>query len=137
MEVQVQAFAYATNDEINDMTFYRFKLINKASDDIRDCYFAMWVDADLGCSEDDYIGCDVERSMAYVYNEDAADGSPGTSCPGGVETYQLDVPILGIDYFRGPRGPKVFCGTDSEGNKLLCDPAPGIRRTRYTCRIRA
>ncbi len=115
MEVQVQSFAYATNDEINDMSFYRFKLINKASDDIRDCYFAMWVDADLGCSEDDYVGCDVPRSMAYVYNEDAADGSPGTSCPGGVETYGLDVPILGIDYFRGPRGPKVF-RTDDSGN---------------------
>jgi len=125
MEVQVQSFAYATNDEINDMTFYRFKLINKASDDIRDCYFAMWVDADLGCSEDDYIGCDVGRSMGYVYNEDSADGSPGTSCPGGVNTYGLDVPILGIDYFRGPRGPKVFCGTNADGTVKLCDPVPG------------
>ena len=125
MEIQVQSFAYATNDEINDMTFYRFKLINKASDDIRDCYFAMWIDADLGCAEDDYIGCDVERSMAYVYNEDAADGSPGTSCSQGINTYGLDVPILGIDYFRGPRGPKVFCGTDADGNRILCDPEPG------------
>jgi len=125
MEVQVQAFGYATNDEINDMTFYRFKLINKATDDIRDCYFAMWVDPDLGCSEDDFIGCDVGRSLGYVYNQDAADGSPGTSCPGGVETYGLDVPILGIDYFRGPRGPKVFCGVDAEGNKILCDPPSG------------
>jgi len=125
MEIQVQSFGYATNDEINDMTFYRFKLINKASDDIRDCYFAMWTDPDLGCSEDDYIGCDVERSLGYVYNEDAADGSPGTSCPGGVNTYGLDVPILGIDYFRGPRGPKVFCGVDDDGNKILCDPEPG------------
>ncbi|MDF1696552.1 MAG: hypothetical protein P1U56_11990 [Saprospiraceae bacterium] len=125
MEVQVQAFAYATNDEINDMTFYRFKLINKATDDIRDCYFAMWVDADLGCSEDDYIGCDVGRSLGYVYNEDAADGSPGTSCPGGVETYGLDVPILGVDYFRGPRGPKIFCGENPDGTPILCDPPPG------------
>jgi hypothetical protein len=31
MEVQVQAFAYATNDQINDMTFYRYKLINRAN----------------------------------------------------------------------------------------------------------
>jgi len=129
MEIQVQSFAYATNDEINDMSFYRFKLINRASDDIRDCYFAMWVDPDLGCSEDDYIGCDVERSMGYVYNEDAADGSPGTSCPGGVPTYELDVPILGIDYFRGPRGPKVFATDEfgniqvnSEGDTILLNP---------------
>ncbi len=128
MEIQVQAFGYATNDEINDMTFYRFKLINKASDDIRDCYFAMWVDADLGCFDDDYIGCDVDRSLAYVYNQDDQDGNPGTSCTNGVETYGLDIPILGIDYFRGPRGPKVFCGEDVDGNKILCDPEPGTGR---------
>jgi len=132
MEVQVQAFGYATNDEINDMTFYRYKLINRAADFITDCYFAMWVDADLGCSEDDYIGCDVERSLGYVYNEDATDGSPGSSCPGGVETYGNDVPMLGIDYFRGPRGPKVFRYDDGgnillnmDGDTLLFDPEPG------------
>lgn len=137
MEVQVQAFAYATNDEINDMTFYRYKLINKGKDDIRDCYFAMWVDADLGCSEDDYIGCDVDRSLAIIYNEDATDGSPGTSCPGGVNTYRDDVPMLGIDYFRGPRAPKVFVRDgngnvviDPEtGNPFLVDPAPGEQDT--------
>jgi len=30
MEIQVQAFAYATNDELNDMSFMRYKLINRA-----------------------------------------------------------------------------------------------------------
>lgn len=129
MEVQVQAFGYATNDEVNDMTFYRYKLINKATDDIRDCYFAMWVDPDLGCSEDDYIGCDVERSLGYVYNEDATDGSPGIEC-NGVLTYKNDVPILGIDYFRGPQDPKVWARDDNDevifdedGNKILL-PVP-------------
>ncbi len=134
MEVQVQSFAYTTNDAINDMSFYRFKLINKASDDIRDCYFAMWTDPDLGCSDDDYIGCNVEKSLGYVYNEDDQDGNPGTTCPsgGGVETYKDNVPILGIDYFRGPRGPKLF-QTDVDGNillgpegdTLLMNPEPG------------
>jgi len=132
MEIQVQSFAYATNDEINDMTFYRYKLINKASDDIRDCYFAMWVDADLGCPDDDYIGCDVGRSLAYVYNQDELDGDPGTACVEGIETYKNEVPVLGIDYFRGPRGPKVFrrdeFGTillDDNGDPFLDDPEEG------------
>ena len=106
MEVQVQAFAYATNDAINDMTFNRYKLINKGPEDIRETYFAMWVDPDLGCYQDDYIGCDVGRSLAYVYNEDATDGIEGGETCNGVNTYGTNVPILGIDYFRGPRGPK-------------------------------
>ncbi len=132
MEVQVQAFAYATNDEINDMTFYRYKLLNKAKDDIRSCYFAMWVDADLGCSDDDYIGCDVDRSLAIYYNEDAVDGNPGSSCAGGVNTYGDNIPLLGIDYFRGPRGPKVFVRDDNgnvvlndDGKPILMDPEEG------------
>ena len=104
MEVQVQAFAYATNDEVNDMTFQRYKLLNRAEEDIRNCYFAMWVDPDLGCFDDDYIGCDIERSLAYTYNEDILDGTTGCNC-GGVATYCDRVPIIGTDYFRGPIGP--------------------------------
>lgn len=124
MEVQVQAFAYATNDEINDMTFLRYKLINRANEDIRDCYFAMWVDPDLGCSEDDYVGCDVGRSLAYTYNEDALDGNPGIDCAGGVATYEDVVPIIGTDYFRGPLGPKNI-EFDLNGDTVLVNPPVG------------
>lgn len=102
MEIQVQAFAYATNDEINNMTFQRYKLINRATQSIDSTFFAMYVDPDLGCHTDDYIGCDVSRSLAYVYNEDGTDGETGCSCPGGINTYCENIPILGVDYFRGP-----------------------------------
>ena len=118
MEVQVQAFAYATNDEVNDMTFQRYKLLNRAEEDIRNCYFAMWVDPDLGCFDDDYIGCDVERSLAYTYNEDLLDGTTGCNC-GGVPTYCDKVPIIGTDYFRGPIGPHTIVeGSDGGGCSL-------------------
>ena len=114
MEVQVQAFAYTTSDDINSMTFQRYKLINRAPEDIFDTYFAMWVDADLGCFQDDYVGTDTTRSLAYVYNSDARDGL-GTTCNcDGVETYCDEVPILGVDYFRGPRRP-IF---DENGNQI-------------------
>ncbi|HLP95046.1 MAG TPA: hypothetical protein VK168_13475, partial [Saprospiraceae bacterium] len=106
MEVQVQAFGYATNDELNDMTFQRYKLINRATDRIDSTFFAMWVDPDLGCDEDDYIGCDTAKSLMYVYNQDQIDGNPGSACPSGAPTYGSKIPILGVDYFRGPQGIK-------------------------------
>lgn len=102
MEVQVQAFAYQTSDDINSMTFQRYKLINRAIERIDSTFFAMWVDPDLGCYTDDYVGCDVGRSLAYVYNADATDGTNGCTCEQGVESYCNEVPILGVDYFRGP-----------------------------------
>ncbi|MFK7806220.1 MAG: hypothetical protein AB8F74_00335 [Saprospiraceae bacterium] len=119
MEVQVQAFGFVTNDELNNMTFQRYKLINRALSTIDSCFFAMWVDPDLGCYTDDYIGCDTSRSLMYIYNADEFDGQTGCSCPGGVETYCDDIPLLGVDYFRGPEAPKVF-GANGE----LRDPLP-------------
>ncbi len=104
MEVQVQSFAYATNDQINDMTFQRYKLINRGTEDLFDTYFAMWVDPDLGCDFDDYVGCDTTRSLAYIYNSDATDGTVENDCvcASGAATYCRNIPVLGIDYFRGP-----------------------------------
>lgn len=105
MEVQVQAFAYRASDELNNMTFQRYKLINRAQEDLVETYFAMWVDPDLGCYTDDFVGCDTTRSLAYVYNQDALDGTSGCTCDQGVATYCDEVPILGVDYFRGPLAP--------------------------------
>ncbi len=102
MEVQVQSFGYTTNDELNDMTFQRYKLINRATERIDSMFFAMWTDPDLGCAFDDYIGCDTLRDLMVVYNQDNQDGQPGCNCDGGAPTYCNDIPLLGVDYFRGP-----------------------------------
>jgi hypothetical protein len=102
MEIQVQAFGYQTADALNDMTFQRYKLINRAPEPIDSCFFAFWCDPDLGCSDDDYIGVDSVRSFAYVYNQDGVDGQPGASCASGVATYGNFIPAIGLDYFRGP-----------------------------------
>ncbi|MEL6972825.1 MAG: hypothetical protein AAFO02_21850, partial [Bacteroidota bacterium] len=69
MEIQAQAFAYQTNDDLNNMTFQRYRLINRGIERLDSTYFGLWVDADLGCYTDDYVGCDIDRSMAYYYNQ--------------------------------------------------------------------
>ncbi len=100
MEIQVTAFGYRTTDAINNQTFYRYKLLNRNKLALNDTYFSLWSDPDLGCSNDDYIGCDTITGMGYVYNEDANDDNPcGTS---GAAGYGTDIPALAVDYFRGP-----------------------------------
>ena len=59
MEIQAQMFGFTTNDEINNMTFCNYVLINSGTLTLKDTYFAQWVDTDLGKPEDDFIGCDV------------------------------------------------------------------------------
>ena len=132
MEVQVQAFAYKTNDALNDMTFQRYKLINRALTDIDSTYFAMWTDPDLGCFQDDYVGCDTTRNLMYVYNQDAFDGVVGCVCATGtanVATYCDKIPILGVDYFRGPnddKGKEIGMSSFTYYlNSGECSPLPG------------
>jgi hypothetical protein len=131
MEVQVQAFGYQTNDELNDMTFQRYKMINRAKTDIDSMYFAMFVDADLGCFADDYVGCDTSRSLAYYYNQDELDGNVGCSCNvngQSVNTYCDKIPIMGIDYFRGPNdanGKELGMSSFTYFNSTLGTPLAG------------
>ena len=96
LEIQATAFAFATNDQINDMTFYRYRVANKSSIVLNNTYMAQWVDADLGAYNDDYVGCDTSRSLGICYNGDAVDGPTSPN-------YGDNPPIVGIDFFEGPK----------------------------------
>lgn len=98
MEIRGQAFSFATNDEINDMTFYNYELINRSTQTLFDTYFGQNVDTDLGCAQDDFVGCDVGRGLGYAYNADAVDDN----CSGGAIPYGTNPPAIGVDFFEGP-----------------------------------
>ncbi len=102
LELHTTAFAFKTNDEINNMTFYTTEIINRGSDYLDKCYFGEWVDPDLGNYADDYVGCDVPRSLGICYNGDDDDD--------GILGYGLNPPTVGVDFFKGPR--------DENGNPL-------------------
>jgi hypothetical protein len=95
LEIRAQAFAFTMNNEINNMTFYSYEIINRSTFTLQDTYFSQWVDPDLGYSGDDFVGCDVERGLGYCYNGSAIDG-PGTGA------YFGNPPAVGIDFFQGP-----------------------------------
>ena len=95
MEIRAQAFAFSTNDEINNMTFYTYEIINRSTYELRETYFSQWVDPDLGFAADDFVGCDVKRGLGYCYNGDESDG-PGSGSYSGIP------PAVGIDFFQGP-----------------------------------
>lgn len=95
LEIRAQAFAFTMNNEINNMTFYSYEIINRSTFTLTNTYFSQWVDCDLGYAQDDFVGCDVERGLGYCYNGTATDG-PGTGA------YSGNPPAVGIDFFQGP-----------------------------------
>ncbi len=92
LEVGALAFAYATNDEVNNMSFYKYVVDNRSTAALDSVYFGQWVDPDLGEYLDDYVGCNVETSLGVVYNGQATDAQYGD-----------EPPMLGVDFFQGPK----------------------------------
>lgn len=122
LEIRAQAFAFATNDEINNMTFYNYKIINKATIQLNDAYFGQWVDPDLGNYLDDYVGCDVERGFGYCFNGDDEDeGSSG---------YGVTPPAIGVDFFQGPLADSDD-GIDNDRDSIIDEPGEQAIMSRF------
>ncbi len=122
LEVQAQAFAFRSGDEINNMTFYKYKVINRGTITLNNTYFGQWVDPDLGNYADDYVGCDVARGLGYCYNGDADDEGPGG--------YGLNPPAIGVDFFQGPVADPGD-GIDNNNNGVIDENCEEIIMSRF------
>ena len=114
LEIRAQAFGFSTNDEINNMTFYSYEIINRSTYRLTQTYFSQWVDTDLGFAGDDYVGCDVMRGLGYCYNGTAVDGS------GQAYAYGNQPPAIGVDFFQGPY-------IDADKSNALNGDNPGLK----------
>jgi len=115
MEIRAQAFTFATNDEVNRMTFYNYEMINRSTQTLTETYFSNYVDADVGFAFDDYVGCDVSRGLGYAYN--ATNFDPGGN---GAPGYGDNPPAVGVDFFEGPY--QDADGIDNIGPRLEEQP---------------
>ena len=122
LEIQAQAFAFQTSDEINNMTFYQYKIINRSTYTVNDTYIGQWVDADLGYAYDDYVGCDVSRGLGYCYN-----GAPVDPGPTG---YGANPPAVGVDFFQGPIAD-AHDGIDNNRNCVVDEPCEQIIMSKF------
>jgi hypothetical protein len=109
VEVRAQAFAFKTDNEVNDMTFYSYEIINRSSYTLTQTYMTVWNDADLGYYNDDLVGCDVSRGLGFIFNGDGYDEDGG-----GATGYKDTPPSIGCDFFQGP----------------LADPGDGVNNDR-------
>ena len=127
LEIHAQAFGFTTNDEINNMTFYSYKIINRYTVQMNDTYFGQWTDADLGAYDDDYVGCDVARGLGYTYNGDANDG---TSAQPSAGTYGANPPAVGMDFFEGPIADTSDL-VDNDRDGVIDEPGEQIIMSKF------
>lgn len=138
MEIRAQAFAFASNDEVNNMTFYNYELINRGTQTLYNTYFGCFTDGALGDPLDDYVGCDVNRGLGYYYNGDNYDGDNA-----GWLGYGNNPPAVGVDFFEGPYqdddgidnafgiGPGEALNGIGYGDGIIDNERFGMRRFLY------
>jgi hypothetical protein len=113
MEVQTFAFAYTSTDFLNDATFFNYRLINRGALTLDSCFIATFTDADLGNPYDDYIGCDTARGLGILYNMETPDRVNGAN------SYGTRLPMIGVDFFIGPRKDYIDPVTGRDTFRLL------------------
>jgi hypothetical protein len=107
MGVEIHGMAYAytcsdinpnSNDEaLNNTVFFKYIIFNRGANTFNDFNVAWWQDPDLGRYNDDYVGCDVSRNAAFVYN--------GVNYDGGPYGYGLNPPMQSYVQLDGPLAP--------------------------------
>lgn len=88
-----------------DVQFMKLDIINKSNTQWDSVYFSICNDPDLGFSEDDYVGCDINRNIGFCYNADNMDGS------GSGVSYGANPPAVGFRLLKGPS----FNGNQNNG----------------------
>lgn len=111
VEVQVLAFSFARADALNDVTFYRYRVIKKTPGTMEETFFSIFSDPDLGNASDDFVGVDTTLSLGFVYNEQEMDAVYGIP------------PATGYDFFQGP-----IVDADGDGER---DDTLGVTRYSY------
>ncbi len=127
LEIQAAAFAYSTKDYLNDASFYNYRLINRGNLTLDSCFTSTWTDADLGYHADDYIGSDTARGLGILYNAKSVDGN------GAPNHYGNQVPMVGVDFFIGPKkfykdpvtGRDTFVKLKMTNFTYFSNPLPG------------
>lgn len=98
VEVQLTPFAYTSDDPaLNTTVFLRYRIHNRGPLVLHGTYIGFWTDFDLGNPFDDYVQCDVGRSLSFVYNGDDHDEDFQ-----GVVGYGAQPPAFGAAILKGP-----------------------------------
>lgn len=115
MEIQFTAWAFTSANKpvLNNTLFTSYKIINRAVERVDSCFLGLWVDFDIGCYVDDYVGCDSTLDAFYAYNQDMTDGQPGSICAQNIPTFADTSPVQSVTFLSHPMDKFVYYNNPS------------------------
>lgn len=132
IQLTVWGFKDPAHPEIDQALFSSHKIVNRGTENVDSAFIGIWVDADLGCYMDDYIGCNPSLGSMFAYNTDAVDGQPGNSCQ-GTPTFPGAAPVQSVTFLSHPMASFSTIANQSVANPPLgtTDPSLPIEYYRY------
>jgi hypothetical protein len=124
IEIHNQAYGFVSAGVLNDVTFYKKKIINRGTQTTSETYTGLWLDTDIGSGNDDYVGCDINRNLGYAFNGDAFDESSAAS-----DGYGLLPPAAGLLLLQGPM--QDMDGVDNDQDGVVDNETLGMTNFMY------
>ncbi len=106
VEIHCMAYAYSTNNAINDATFYDYKIIKKTPGALNEFYFSYNSDPDIGDASDDYIGCNTNLDYAFACNGEDYDDEYGYNPPILVSKLKASQGMSSFSYYNNCINPQ-------------------------------
>jgi len=110
LEVQQTAWTMDCDsyDFLEKTVFVDYTFINRAKEDLDSVFAGIWVDFDIGCAEDDYIGTLSENGAFFGYNMDNMDGDVFGDCGNGQLSYGVKPPVQSVVSLNYTNGLSAF-----------------------------
>ena len=91
---------------INNSIFVQYQIENKSQQTFPLLHIGLFTDPDIGCYNNDYVGCDSARSLMFAYNavaydSDCAPALGYDSVPVALGVQVLSLPLEAFFYFTG------------------------------------
>ena len=99
------------NSPLNNAIYVQYEIQNKSNTAYTNFELGLFVDPDLGCFQNDYVGCDTNRNMMFAYN--GTDSDPDCAPEIG---YQLTHVALGVQMLNKNMGTFGYFASSGGGN---------------------
>ena len=111
IEIRQTVWTKYGEDYNKNVYYIRYSIVNRGTvaDTLKDVYFGLWADNDLGDYTDDLAGCSIPTRSGYTYND------------GGDVAFGLSVPVVMTTLLQGPiryTGNPEDEATNNMGNLL-------------------
>ncbi len=127
LEVQVKGTLYAyecgASPILYNSAFLDLEITNFSTNDYSDMYLGMFIDYDIGCFLDDYIGTIPQASALVGYNDNFLDGEGGCQ---GVESFaQGEIPLQSVSFLNTTMDYSMYSTNQGISNPEMETRPPG------------